>query len=175
MNERDERKGVLRLNLTAQARHKAEIMASAASDEAIREFVLGEVEEHSLVLAKPDHHSESTEYLILGKRCVLITTLSEARRDVTTENWPAALRVNNIREVHETVLEQLRPLAYEPDRSSFEFKVLLHKEEKFSHEFVYDLTSMIEWNNFGARINESLNSIIDGGPRMPSDSWRFLG
>ena len=171
----DQNLGVLRLNMTAQARYKAAVMASADNDDAIRAFVLDQIDQRRLFIASPRHAtSGDTQYLILGRRCILITSLDKARSGVMNKTWPAALRVETIREVHESVLEQLRPLAYEPDSSEFEIKILLRDEEKSFTEFAYELVRRVDWNNFGHQIDDRLSAIIESGPKMPTDSWRLV-
>jgi len=175
MNVESERPGVLRLILTANARYKAAVIAAADDDELIRQFILDQVGERPLFLARPCPPTPGeTEYLILGKRCVLNAVLWESTRRSRIETYPAGLYVTSIRELDETVLNQLRPLSYEPDSSKFEIKVLIGREERYYTEFVYELVASVDWANHGHRITESIDKIIDSGPRMPSDSWKLI-
>ena len=151
--------GILRLHMTAQARHKAETIGGANGDEGITAFVLEEIDERPLFVARPSSVGQ-TSYLILGKQCVFFTTLSEGLR-VQTSTRPPALRVIDIAEADSDVLEELSRIAYRPDRRHFDIRVCVRLEDQQYTEYAYFLTSTVDWFQFGGQISNQVVDILN--------------
>jgi hypothetical protein len=160
--------GILRLQMTAQARRKAEVIGGSEGDEAIRSFVLQEIDEQPRFVARPSSVGQTT-YLILGKQCVLITTLSEGLRSQISTR-PPALRVVDIAEVDTTVIEKLSLIAYRPDRAYFDLRICVRPDDHQFTEYVYFLTTSVDWFQFGGRISSGVMEILNEGSSRPSDA-----
>ena len=160
-NTDDPSAGILRLHMTAQSRYDAEVLAGAKGDDAVRSLILEEIDERPRFAAMPQ--LERMLCLILGKRCVLTTSLSEGRTNGFFTN-PPALRVEGIKAVSPKVMKELRAIAYRPEREHFDLRIAMHPSDQSFIECAYRLTKAAEWYQYGGRISQRLMEIIHEGP-----------
>ena len=135
--------GLLRLNMSAQARRMAGVLGQAETTDGIIEFVTADLAKAPAIVAKPTPSHGNTTYLLIGQRFVFPTQLVEIRRN---QHWtePPALNVTDIWDAGPSALERLREIAFKPDPAQFTFEVQVNPEDRYYNEFVYWLTGSAE-------------------------------